>query len=62
MRDLERKIEKLEQQKGYNQEEVETVLDSSDLDIFERIQILYDAGIISGEEIAKWIKEGVKNG
>lgn len=60
MRDLERKITKLEQQNGLKQQEITALLDQANLNIFERIEILYSIGLITGEMIAGWIKNGSK--
>lgn len=62
MRTLQNRIEKLEKQNGNNHEEIYEQLNHTDLDIFERTRILCDAGIISGQMIVKWIKEGAGNG
>jgi len=43
---------------GSNQEEIIALLDGENLNVFERTRILYDAGLIKGEMIAGWIKEG----
>ena len=58
MRNLESRITKLEQMNGSNQEEIIALLDGENLNVFERTRILYDAGLIKGEMIAGWIKEG----
>ena len=58
MRNLESRITKLEQLNGSNREEIIALLDGENLSIFERIGILYDAGIINGEMIANCIKDG----
>ncbi len=41
-----------------NQEEIIALLDEANLNIFERTRILYDAGLITGEMIAGWIRQG----
>jgi hypothetical protein len=58
MKNLESRITKLEQLNGVNQEEIIELLDSQNLTVFERTSILVDAGLITGEMIAGWIKEG----
>lgn len=58
MRNLESRITKLEQSNGTNQEEIKALLDEENLSIFERTRILVDAGLITGETIANWIKDG----
>ena len=58
MRNLELRIKKLEQMNGSNQEEIIALLDGEKLNVFERTSILVDAGLITGEMIAGWIKEG----
>ncbi len=60
MKNLESRITKLEQMDGSNQEEIIELLDSQNLNVFERISILVDAGLITGEMMAVWIKEGSK--
>jgi len=60
MKSLESRIEKLEKHKASNHEEIIELLDRQNLDVFERTRILYDAGIITGEMIASWIKQGGK--
>ena len=58
MRNLESRISKLEKRDGSNREEIIALLDGENLSVLERTRILYDAGIISGEMIADWIKDG----
>ena len=58
MKNLESRITKLEQLNGVNQEEIIELLDSQNLNVFERTSILVDAGLITGEMIAGWIKQG----
>ena len=58
MRNFKSRITKLEQLNGSNREEITALLDGENLSIFERIGILYDAGIITGQMIADCIKEG----
>ena len=58
MKNLESRITKLEQLNGVNQEEIIELLDSQNLTVFERTSILVDAGLITGEMIAGWIKQG----
>ena len=58
MRNLELRITKLEQLNGTNQEEIIALLDEENLNVLERTRILVDAGLITGEMIAGWIKEG----
>ena len=58
MRSIEGRIEMLEKREGTNREEILELLDKENLDVFERTRILYDAGLITGEMIAGWIKQG----
>jgi len=58
MRNLELRIRKLEQSNGTNQDEIIALLDGENLNVLERTRILVDAGLITGEMIAGWIKEG----
>jgi len=58
LRNLESRIKKLEQRESSNCEEIYAILDEANLDVFERTRILVDAGIITGEMIASWIKDG----
>jgi len=58
LRNLEFRIRKLEQSNGTNQEEIIALLDGENLSVLERTSILYDAGLITGEMIAGWIKDG----
>ena len=58
MRNLESRITKLEQMSASNQEEIIALLDEENLNVLERTRILVDAGIITGELIAGWIKQG----
>jgi hypothetical protein len=58
MRNLESRISKLEKRDGSNREEIMELLAEQNLDIFERTRILYDAGLITGEMVADWIKDG----
>ena len=58
MRNLESRIRKLEQLNGSNREEIIALLDGENLNVLERTKILYDIGIITGEMIAGWIKNG----
>jgi len=60
LRNLESRISKLEKRDGSNREEIMELLAEQNLDIFERTRILYDAGLITGEKIANWIKDGSK--
>jgi len=60
MRDLERKIEKLEQREGSNREEIYELLNVENLHVLEKTRILYNAGLITGKMIAGWIKDGTK--
>ena len=60
MRNLESRITKLEQLNGSNREEIIALLDGENLTVFERIRILYDEGLITGETIAGCIKDGSK--
>lgn len=61
MRNLDSRIKKLEQREGSNIEEIYALLDEEKLNIFERTKVLVDAGLITGEMIAGWIKEEVEN-
>jgi len=61
MKSIESRITKLEQLNGINQGEIIALLDEQNLNVFERTKILCDAGIITGEMIAGWIKQGSKN-
>ena len=58
MRNLESRISKLEKREGSNKEEIYEMLNEENLNIFERTRILHDTGLITGEMIAGWIKEG----
>ena len=58
MRNLESRIKKLEQMSASNQEEIIALLDGENLNVLERTRILVDAGLITGEMIASWIKDG----
>ena len=58
MRNLESRINKLEKREGSNKEEIYELLNEEDLNVLERIRILVDTGLITGEMIAGWIKEG----
>jgi len=58
MRNIESRIKKLEQREGSNKEEIYEMLNEENLTVFERTRILYDAGLITGEMIAVWIKQG----
>ena len=58
MRNLESRISKLEKRDGSNKEEIYELLNEEDLNVLERIRILVDTGLITGEMIAGWIKEG----
>lgn len=58
MKNLESRITKLEKLNGVNQEEIIELLDSQNLNVFQRTSILVDAGLVTGEMIAGWIKEG----
>ena len=58
MRNIESRISKLEQREGSNREEIYELLNEQDLNVLERTRILYDAGLVTGEMIAGWIKEG----
>ena len=58
MRNLESRIKKLELRESSNKEEIYAILDEANLTVFERTRILVDAGIITGEMIASWIKDG----
>ncbi len=60
MKNLESRITKLEKMNGSNQEEIIALLDKENLNVLERTRILYDSGLITGEMIAGWIKEGSK--
>ena len=60
MRNLESRITKLEQLNGSNRDEIIALLDEENLNVLERTRILVDAGLITGETIAGWIKEGSK--
>ncbi|MCH7517982.1 MAG: hypothetical protein IH964_03025 [Candidatus Dadabacteria bacterium] len=62
MRNIESRIKKLEQREGSHREEIYELLNEEDFNVFERTRILYDAGLITGEMIAVWIKQGsIKN-
>jgi len=61
MRDLEKKIEKLEQLRGLDSEckdEIEKHFDDNGLNIIERVGIMVELGFVKGETIAKLIREG----
>jgi len=58
LRNLESRIKKLELRESSNKEEIYAILDEANLTVFERTRILVDAGIITGEMIASWIKDG----
>lgn len=58
MKSLESRLTKLEQLNAVNQEDINALLDKQNLNVFERTKILCDAGLITGEMIAGWIKEG----
>jgi len=58
MRNIESRISKLEKREGSNKEEIYEMLNEENLTVFERTRILYDAGLITGEMIAVWIKQG----
>ena len=58
MRNLESRIKKLEKRDGSNKEEIYELLNEENLTVLERTRILYDTGIITGEMIADWIKDG----
>jgi len=60
MRNLESRINKLEKLNGSNRDEIIALLDEENLNVLERTRILVDAGLITGEMIAGWIKEGSK--
>ncbi len=60
MRNLESRITKLEQLNGSNRDEIVALLDEENLNVLERTRILVDAGLVTGEMIAGWIKEGSK--
>ncbi len=62
MRDLERKIEKLEQLNGFNRDEILTLLDEEDLHPLEKIRILVDLGLLDGKTLVRWIVEGSQVG
>lgn len=61
MKSLESRVTKLEQLNPVNQEEILALLEEQNFNVFEKTKILCDVGIITGEMIARWIKEGVKN-
>lgn len=61
MRDLERKLDKLEHLKSFNREEVTRLVDEEDLHPLERIGILAKLGLLDGETIVGWIVEGSKH-
>ncbi len=52
MRNIESRISKLEKREGSNKEELYELLNEQNLTVFERISILCDAGLITGEMIA----------
>ena len=61
MRDLERKIEKLEQSNKFNgveREEILKLLDEVDLHPLDKIKILVELGLLDGKTIVRWIVEG----
>jgi len=58
MRNLDSRISKLEQREGSNREEIYKLLNEENLNVLDRTRILYDAGLINGEMIASWIKQG----
>ncbi len=61
MRDIERKIEKLEQRNSPDSQytdDIEKCFDEAGLNIIERVGILVKLGFVTGETIAKLIREG----
>jgi len=58
LRNLESRISKLEKRDGSNKEEIYEMLNEENLNVLERTRILVDAGLITGEMIASWIKDG----
>ena len=58
MRNLESRINKLEKLNESNSDEIIALLDGENLNVLERTRILVDAGLITGEMIASWIKDG----
>ena len=58
MQNIESRIARLEKLNGVNQEEIIELLNEENLNVFERTSILVDAGLITGEMIAGWIKQG----
>jgi len=58
MKNIESRIKKLEQRDGSKREELNELLNEQNLTVFERTKILVDAGLITGEMIAVWIKQG----
>lgn len=61
MRDLERKIEKLERSIAYNQEEVLEILWEEDLHPLDKTRILVELGLLDGETLVQLIVEGRNN-
>jgi hypothetical protein len=65
MRDLERKIKKLEQRHMSNntsREELQQYFDEEDLHPLERTSILIELGLLDIETVIGWIVQGSKNG
>jgi len=65
MRDLERKIEKLEllnKSSDYSRAELQKYFDENDLHPLERTSILIELGLLDAETVISWIVEGNKNG
>ena len=63
MRDLERKIEKLEQQKNPDsslRDELDKYFEEENVHFVARLGILANLGFIDGEQIAKLIRDGAK--
>lgn len=63
MRDLERKIEKLEQQKYPDsslRDELDRYFEEENIHFIDRLGILANLGFIEGEQIAKLIRDGAK--
>ncbi len=58
MRNLESRINKLEKLNESDSDKIIALLDEENLNVLERTRILVDAGLITGEMIAGWIKEG----
>jgi hypothetical protein len=64
VRDLERKIEKLEQQKNPDsslRDELDKYFEEENVHFIDRLGILGNLGFIDGEQIAKLIRGGAKN-